>query len=463
VRHLNPNVVQEALHPESIFAEMDQVPQYAGISIDTRTIRPQEIFFAIVGATQDGHQYVAEAFAKGAAAAVVNRTQMQRFAGPQAGTIYVVDDTRQALLDLAVALRRRIEATFGAVTGSNGKTTTKEMFHAIVAVNHAAFRSPGNLNNLLGVPISLGMMSDEAQFAVFELGISEPGEMTRLAAVLRPELAVITNIGATHLETMGTVDNVLKAKFELVDGLAPGATIVLNADDPLLMAEAGRRRLSFVGFGIKNKCPFRAERVRRDGAGIRFRVGGAEIALPVFGRVNIYNALAAIAAASAWGCTSKEWKTGLSRFRPLAMRLEVEEYQGRHLLIDCYNANPDSVAATLASLADFDVPGKKIAVLGDMLELGQASPELHFRTGGKAAQSGVDVLLCLGPESRRTAEGAVAAGMKSTSVFHFLDHQILLEQLVTVAAKGDLILCKGSRGMELEKIVNGLKSRLASE
>jgi len=179
--------------------------------------------------------------------------------------------------------------------------------------------------------------------------------------------------------------------------------------------------------------------------------------MPVIGRVNIYNALAAIAASSVWDCHHDEWVKGLADFRPVDMRLEIEEYQGLHLMIDCYNANPGSVVSTLHSLKEFEVPGKKIAVLGDMLELGEASSQYHRQAGEDALRAGVDYLFCLGPEAEHIAQGALSSGMDKNAVFHFTDHQKLLDRLVDILKPGDLVLCKGSRGMELEKIVIGLK------
>jgi UDP-N-acetylmuramyl pentapeptide synthase len=282
--------------------------------------------------------------------------------------------------------------------------------------------------------------------------------MSRLASVIKPELAVITNIGLAHLETLRTIENVVRAKFELIDRLPVGAIIVLNADDPRLMREARRRNLDFIGFGIENECEFRATDImgKRD-SGVTFVVNGRSLSMPVFGRVNIYNALAAIAASSAWDCTPDDWTAGLSEFRPLSMRFEIEEHGGIYLIIDCYNANPASVKSSLQALSEFDVPGKKIAILGDMLELGSSSNDLHREAGMQAAHSGVDFMLCLGSESRFMAEGAISAGMNRAAISRFTNHQDLLDKLLTMVAAGDLVLCKGSRGMQLEKIIIGLK------
>jgi UDP-N-acetylmuramoyl-tripeptide--D-alanyl-D-alanine ligase len=458
VKHLNPDILKAALEPEILQGPVLSEGIFTGLSIDTRTIKPGEIFFAIVGDKNDGHKYVLEAFQQGAAAAFINRSRMNEFSGSPPGLIFAVDDTHEALLNLAAYIRRQTDARFAAVTGSNGKTTTKEMFYAIARIRHKAFRSPGNLNNLYGLPISLGRMPDDVEYAIFELGISVPGEMTRLAAVIKPELALITNIGPAHLETLKTIENVTRAKFELIDNLPVGAVIVLNADDPVIMAEAKRRKIDFIGYGIENKCPFMARDITmHKEKGLAFEVNDQKITLPVYGRVNVYNALAAIAASSVWDCRPDEWAQGLADFRPVDMRLEIEKFRGLYLMIDCYNANPDSFSSSLRSLQEYDVSGKKILVFGDMLELGERSAYYHRRAGEEAARSGIEYLYCMGPMSMQTAEGAVAAGMDARKVLHFDKHQDMLDQLLGIIADGDLILCKASRGMELEKIVIGLK------
>ena len=454
---MNPEILQKILESEMVSESFEAIPEFTGLSIDSRTIEPGNIFFAIIGDKNDGHDYIDGAFRQGASAAIVSRSRLDRFTKGKIGPLFVVDDTHEALLDLAGYIRRRSDARFAAITGSNGKTTTKEMLYAIANVNHQAFRTPGNLNNLFGLPISLGKMP-EVEFAIFELGISIPGEMTRLSAIIKPELAVITNIGPAHLETLKTIDNVIKAKFELIDRLPVGAAVVLNADDPHIMAEAARRNLDFVGFGINHDCDFRAGNINSHGEkGTSFEVNGHPVTLPTFGGVNVYNALAAIAAASTWGCSPEEWRTGLAAFRPVEMRLSLEHEAGLHFLVDCYNANPESVKAALECLNTFEVSGRTIAVLGDMLELGEESARLHFETGREVAMAGVDFLFCLGPESIGMTEGAREAGMTEETVFHFADHQELLDRLLSLIAREDLILLKGSRGMELEKIMFGLK------
>lgn len=455
---MSAEILQTILEAELVSPGPNPLSGGAGLSIDTRSLLPGEIFFAIPGTTHDGHDYVEAAFRRGAAAAVINRSQKARFADNCPGLLIVVEDTHAALLAMARYLRRDSQASFAGITGSNGKTTTKEMLYAVMSVRHRAYRSPGNLNNLFGAPIALGRMPQNVQYAIFEMGISYPGEMTKLAGIIRPEIAVMTNIGPAHLETLKTIDQIVQAKFELIDHLPAGATIVLNGDDPRLIAEARRRNLAFTAFGIDTDCLFRAKDIRLTlDRRISFTVSGQVIELPVLGRANVYNALAAVAAASVWGARPEDWAAGLAAFEPAAMRLTLEHYRGLDLLIDCYNANPESVKEALRTLQGFTVVGRKIAVLGDMLELGDLSDALHVEIGRTAATAGIDFLLCLGPHSTATVDGARAAGMKPETIRHYATHQALLEALAALVRPGDMVLFKGSRGMELEKIVVGLK------
>ncbi len=453
------HILTSVLGSDVLNAGDKELARFKGLSIDSRTLKPGEVFFAIVGDTNDGHEYVHTAFEKGAAVAVVNKSGLDRIDKSFGGPLFIVEDTHEALLEIASFIRSHIDARFAGITGSNGKTTTKEMLYSIVSVSHKAFRSPGNLNNLYGLPISLGMMPEDIRYAIFELGISVPGEMSRLASVIKPDLAVLINIGPAHLETLGSIDNVVKAKFELVDKLPVGSLIVLNADDKNLMNEAKRRGLEYIGFGIDADTHFKATNISVTPEGKQiFRVNDKQIELNALGRINIYNALAAIATASVWNCSPDDWATGLQAFQPIELRLARESHNGLELLIDCYNANPGSVKASLEILNDMTSKGRKIAVLGDMLELGEQSDALHEDIGRSVSESGVDSLFCLGPNAKLIAKGAMDKGMDSSLVHQYTDHQELLDNLLQKISRGDLLLFKASRGMKLEKIVHGLKA-----
>ncbi|MEE9442777.1 MAG: UDP-N-acetylmuramoyl-tripeptide--D-alanyl-D-alanine ligase [candidate division Zixibacteria bacterium] len=458
MKYLNPSILQKVLDSEIVDGAIDKMPEFTGLSVDSRTIRFGELFFAIQGDNNDGHDFIPGAFKNGAAAAVINRNRLAQFADNPPGLIYAVDDTHEALLNLAGYIRRQIDARFAGITGTNGKTTTKEMLYSIINVSHNAFRSPGNLNNLFGLPLSLGMMPSNVDYAVFELGISVPGEMARLASIIKPDIAVITNIGPAHLDTLRTMENVVKAKFELVDNLPVGAVVILNADDENLTKEAHRRNLKYIGFGISNFCDIRATRIEIDDKGnYSCDVNGRNIRVPVYGKVNIYNVLAAIAAATVWECPPDDWEQGFASFQPVDMRMVSESFEGLHLLIDCYNANPESVTASLETLSNIPTEGKRIAVMGDMLELGENEKEFHKSIGAIAAESGLDFLLCLGPLTSITVEEAIFKGLSDKQAMHCRDHNELLNQLLKIIRRGDLILFKGSRGMRIEKIVAGLK------
>lgn len=455
---MNPTIMQKVLDSEIIDGSIDNMPEFTGLSVDSRTIKSGELFFAIEGDKNDGHDYISGAFKNGATAAVINRNRLSQFSTDPPGLIYAVDDTHEALLNLAGYIRRQIDARFAGITGTNGKTTTKEMLYSIVNVSHNAFRSPGNLNNLFGLPLSLGMMPSNTDYAVFELGISVPGEMTRLASIIKPDIAVITNIGPAHLDTLGSIENVVKAKFELLDNLPVGAVIILNADDENLTKEAQRRNLKYIGFGISSACDIQAIKIAiEDKGNYSCEINGHKISIPVHGKVNIYNVLAAIAAATVWNCSPDDWKRGLESFQPADMRMVSESFEGLHLLIDCYNANPASVTASLETLSNIPAQGRRIAIIGDMLELGKNEKEFHKNIGAIAADRSLNYLFCLGPLTSMTVEEAISKGMADTQAVHFNNHNDLLDQLLKIISRGDLILFKGSRGMQIEKIVTGLK------
>lgn len=457
MKRLTQDALQKVLESEIIGESAAMVAEYAGLSIDSRTIRRGEIFFAIIGDNNDGHEYITQAFEKGATAVVVNKDRLQSIPVNPNQPVFAVDDTHEALMNLAGYLRRTSDARFAAVTGSNGKTTTKEMLYTILSQKYQVYRSPGNLNNLYGLPISLGRMP-EVPFAVFELGISVPGEMTRLARIVKPDLAIFTNIGPAHLETMRNLEAVVQAKFELVDNLPVGAAIILNVDDEYLRSEAQRRGLQYIGYSIERESVFKAENVHiRNGLQVSFTIQGIEITVESPGRINVYNALAAIAASSVWSCGGTEWRAGLAAFRPIDMRLSYEEHDNLKYLIDCYNANPESSRAALEVVRDFETQGRKIAIMADMLELGDDSEKLHRRIGGLVADSDLDLLFCFGEMARFIGGGAREKGFAEKNIYYFTEHQKLLDELLRQIVPGDLILFKGSRGMALEKIVTGLK------
>jgi UDP-N-acetylmuramoyl-tripeptide--D-alanyl-D-alanine ligase len=428
----------------------------SGYSTDSRTLQPGDLFIPLRGEHFDGHDYLAQAVRNGAAACLSEEV----VAGL---TIPVVQvrDTLQALGDLAAAVRQRFAAPVIGVTGTSGKTTTKEMLAAVLARTGPGLKSAGNFNNLIGVPLTLFGLLPEHQWAVIEMGMSARGEIARLAQVAAPQIGVITNVGAGHLETLGGISGVARAKGELFIALPPGGTALINADDPeigrLPLANGVRR----VRFGTNPEAQVRASGIFAVDGAVHFTLHLPEVSvpvqLPVPGRHNVQNALAAAAAAWVLDVPAADIAAGLADFRPCPGRMELIEMPGDILILeDSYNANPLSMRAALDALHDLGRRGRRLAVLGDMLELGPAARDLHFEVGTMVAER-ADWLMTLGDLAREIAAGAVASGLAAERVFCAATVEELYQRLRDVLQPGDRLLVKGSRGMRMERITAQLR------
>jgi len=368
-----------------------------------------------------------------------------------------VEDTLRALQEISFLHRKKFAIPVVGITGSNGKTTTKEMLATILQQKGPVLKNEGNLNNHIGVPLTLLKLNAGHTAAAVEMGMSALGEIDTLARLVGPDIGVITNIGPAHLEFLKNMDGVAQAKSEMLDQLKPGGTAVLNVDDPYfetLKKKFGGRVLSF---GIDHKAEVRATDIRqgKDFTDFTLDADGAKahIRLRAVGKHNIYNALAAAAAAFATGMPVDAVKNGLNAFAPSALRSELREVAGRTVLVDCYNANPASMAAALRSLISLRSGGSAIAVLGDMLELGKASVEAHRALGAAAARLGVDLLITVGPLAKHTSEGAIDAGMAGDRVLEAGSQAEAAALLKKHSRPGDAVLIKGSRGMKMEKVL----------
>jgi len=431
--------------------------EFSGVSTDSRTVRPGELFIALRGERYDGHAFAAEALRRGAAAALVSQPVEDG-----TGCLIRVPDTLTALGRIAGAHRARFALSLIAVTGSTGKTTTKEMAAAILEGRGRVLKTQENFNNEIGVPMALLGLDAETDFAVIELAMRGPGQIAYLAEIAKPTVGVITNIGPSHLELLGSLEAVAAAKGELLEALPPDGTAVINADDAhadLLRARSAARVMTF---GVEQPADVRALDIERsDRAAARFRLvtpaGEAEVALGLPGRGNVYNALAAAAAALAAlpDVSPEEVARGLGAVSPARHRLELVEAQGGvTVLDDCYNASPASVAMALEVLEA--LPGnRKFAALGDMRELGPAAEELHREIGEQAAQMGLERLVAVGELGRAIAEGARAA-LPQDRVAWEADAEGAAEHLQPLLGRGDVLLVKGSRAMGMEAIVRRL-------
>ena len=430
-----------------------------GYSIDTRTLRPGDLFIAIVGPRVDGHGFLAEAVRKGAAAVMVTRDvagARQDSAGAPA--ILRVSDTTRALQDLASHLRRRQRLQVVGITGSAGKTTAKEMTAAVLSTRFRTHRSEGNLNNTYGMPLTLLRMADDCQAAVLEMGMSYHGEITRLAEIADPDVGVILNVLPVHLEHFGSLDDIARAKGELFTGMRADATAVFNADDPRVARMGRAFKGPRLAFGTKSKnCQVAAEDISTEGLdGTRFvlRIESKRtpVRLALAGKHHVHNALAAAAVGHACGLDGAGIAAGLATVAPAPMRGVVHlSPRGVSVLDDAYNSNPAAMERAIELLRDTKPRGRRILAAGDMLELGPTGPRSHARIGALAARAGIDLLVAVGPLSQRTA--AAASGIQ---VRHFDDSESAGVWLAAEARAGDLVLVKGSRGIRMEHVVRAL-------
>jgi UDP-N-acetylmuramoyl-tripeptide--D-alanyl-D-alanine ligase len=432
-----------------------------GISTDSRSVRPGELFVPLRGEKFDGHDFLAQAVRRGAAACLSEEV----IAGFPVPVIQVAD-TLHALGDLAAACRSGFSGPVVAVTGSSGKTTSKEMLASILSKTAPGLKTEGNFNNLVGLPLTLFRLAPEHRWAVLEMGMSARGEIARLAEIALPDVGVITNIGPAHLATLHGLDGVARAKGELFAALRAGGTAVINADDErvaqLPVANGVRRLL----YGFAENAEVRAEDVAVAGSTVSFRLvlpdGAWPVNLAVAGRHNIGNALAAAAAAVALMVPTEAILGGLESFRGGHGRMEVIELgNGAVLIEDTYNANPLSVRAALVALDEMGESGRRFAVLGDMLELGAEAADLHRQIGAEAAQR-CDFLFLLGEMAGETAAGARQQGMPAERVQIVASHVEAAERLRALLQSGDRLLVKGSRGMRMEKVGAALRGQDSS-
>ena len=424
-----------------------------GYSIDSRTIRPGDLFFAIRGPRHDGHDYVGDVMRRGAAAAVVDAS----FRGEGGDTLLHVPDTARALRTVAGRARADWGRTVIAITGSGGKTTTKEVTAALLSESLAVARSEGNLNNEYGLPLSLLRIPDEARAAVVEIGINHAGEMQPLAETAAPDVSVVTNVGPAHLGNFESVDEIAREKGKLVEALGREGVAVLNADDPRVFGFRKLHRGPTVTFGIERQADVRATDVEEFGAdGVRFRLGGRTMASSLPGRHSVYNILASVAAMRCVVPDPERLQDAVARLRPGAMRGRVRKSGGVTVIDDCYNANPAAMASMLEVLRRTEA-ARRIAVLGEMRELGRNSREFHRRLGAAVASAGVDYLVAVGGDAVQIAE---SAGVPSE--FHECP-SAAARRLQGFVRSGDAILIKASRGVGLERVRDPLLELLGRE
>lgn len=441
---------------------------FSGLSIDSRKIKPGELFIALRGDRFNGHDFIGQALEAGAAGVVFSEDRNLDF---KSKVFIRVSDTLWALQEIARAHRSKFNIPLIAITGSNGKTTTKELAASILAQKYRLLKNEGNLNNHIGVPLTLLRLESTHEVAVIEMGINRPGELTRLGEIAHPQAALITNVGPTHLEFLGDVAGVARAKGELLETLTPQGVAILNIDDEHYSVLASRVKGERITFGLRPEAHVTASELnfypdRGTTFKLRMRINQktqeGQVALRVMGRHNVYNALAAAAVGLYLGMQLDMIRQGLEDFRPVSMRSQLLELGGFHILNDCYNANPASMRAAIETLAGLGSQGRQIAVLGDMLELGGLSEAAHREMGLAVAKAGIHRLITVGKLAREMACGALSGGMEARRVICCELPEEAGKVLLEIARPGDYILVKGSRGMKMERLIESVKAGLLS-
>lgn len=468
-------------------------------SIDSRTIAPGQVFIALRGSHTDGHNYLESALQKGASGLIVSNIEqvlkretrnLKPVLSPSASLridsaegveirglpfIIQVHDTLKALQAIARACRQQHPIPLAAITGSNGKTTVKDMTASILATRHHVLKSQKSFNNLIGLPLTLANMTEEHRFAVLEMGMNAPGEIRQLAEIAKPDVGAITNIAPAHFGFFNSLTAIMRAKLELFESFQSHGTAVLNTDDELFEQMLESVHCSVVTFGTRpgkdnqrHPCIFADNLTISPDTKYSFELytpdGMIPISLPLPGYHNVSNTLAATAIVWALQCLKLDTiKKGLESFQPSPMRMQVTKHHNITIINDAYNANPASMVSAFCTLETFPCSGKKIAVLGDMLELGQISQSAHYDIGKRAAEIPIEKLFLLGEYANDVSQGAQATGMAETNIFIGDSHEQLADELAKHIKQQDIILFKASRGMAMEKIIEHYLKKLKIE
>lgn len=421
------------------------------ISIDSRAIKENTLFVAIKGERFDAHDFVADVQKNGAAAVMCHKRVECSI------PVIYVEDTSKAFLLLAKNYRKSIDGLkVIGLTGSVGKTTTKEMTYAVASSKYRTIKTQGNLNNEIGMPKTLFTLDSSTEAAVIEMGMSNFGEISRLSSACLPDIGIITNIGVSHIEYLGSRDGILKAKLEILDGMKKGSTLILNGDNDKLQT-VKRDDYNVVFFGIDNEeADVRAAQIEEKNGCTEFTVcysgSSQKVTIPTVGIHNVYDALAAFSVGLELSIEPQRIAEALSEYEPSGMRQRIKSVNGITVIEDCYNASPDSQRAALNVISSMAAE-RKIAVLGDMLELGEYSNKAHREVGEYAAEKNIDLLLCYGKEAKNIADSAKSKGV---NVKHFTDKSALFTELLKELKSGDAVLFKASRGMKLEEVIEML-------
>lgn len=456
---------QAEIHPGHAGQDPDRVLA-DGVSIDTRTMKAGEIFMPIIGEKMDGHHFLATAFEKGAACAFIDRNHLGMMDDFEDKTFLIVDDSLKAFQTLAANYRKSLTCRVVGVTGSNGKTTTKDILASILSQRFRTVKTIGNLNNEIGVPRTLLDLDESTEVAIIEMGMSALGEIDSLVKMARPHIAIITNVGQAHLNQLGSRENIAKAKMEIINGMGPDDLLIYNHDSSYLTQEIDRRKAQddliprTLSYGQEDRADFALSLIRANEGGSHFSLEGEAFQVNLLGSYQMYNAAAAILCAKELGLDGATIQAGLHVTDQTKMRSELIHAQGFDILVDCYNSSPQSLREALHTTEVLAGYRKKIAILGDMLELGPMEKKIHFDIGQEIDPEVFSDVLFFGPLSKYMMEGA-SLHFRDNHLFWFSKKSDLVDRAKTLIEPASLVLVKASRSLRLEEIVESIKQRTA--
>ena len=431
--------------------EIDENARVCNISNDSRDIKEDTIYAAIVGERLDGHDFARAALENGAIAAIVEKRVTEKD--------ILVKDTRRALKDIAMGYRSMFDIPFLAVTGSSGKTTTKDMLYFAVSESRKTLRNLGNLNSEIGLPMTVFNLDESHECAVLEMGMYVQGEIDYLAEIVKPHFAIITNVGVAHIQSAGSRENILKAKMEIANYMTQSDVLLINGDNDMLQTVDTRAiKPSVCKYGLEEHNDIRliSYETTESGMKIRADILGkiTEYEIPTLGIHNIYNSLSVMGLCSLMGLDMKKSSEGIRKYQPSKYRMEIKSVSGKTLIEDFYNANPDSLRASIETFRQM-LGERKVAVLADMLELGEISEKEHMNAGIQASEI-FDVIICIGSDAKYIGKGAIENGFDKGRVYYFANNEEAVSEINSILRPGDAVLMKGSRGMKLEEVAESI-------
>ena len=431
--------------------EIDENARVCNISNDSRDIKEDTIYAAIVGERLDGHDFARAALENGAIAAIVEKRVTEKD--------ILVKDTRRALKDIAMGYRSRFDIPFLAVTGSSGKTTTKDMLYFAVSESRKTLRNLGNLNSEIGLPMTVFNLDESHECAVLEMGMYVQGEIDYLAEIVKPHFAIITNVGVAHIQSAGSRENILKAKMEIANYMTQSDVLLINGDNDMLQTvDTKALKPSVYKYGLEEHNDIRliSYETTESGMKIRADILGkiTEYEIPTLGIHNIYNSLSVMGLCSLMGLDMKKSSEGIRKYQPSKYRMEIKSVSGKTLIEDFYNANPDSLRASIETFRQMQGE-RKVAVLADMLELGAISEKEHMNAGIQASEI-FDVIICIGSDAKYIGKGAIENGFDKGRVYYFANNEEAVSEINSILRPGDAVLMKGSRGMKLEEVAESI-------